>query len=161
MNYWLMKSEPNTYSLADLAREGQTCWDGVRNYQARNLMRDEMQVGDLVLFYHSNAAPMGVVGVAQISRAAYPDPTAWDPADPHYDPKSQEDAPVWVMVDIAYVATLPRIVTLAEIKADPELQTVMVAQKGSRLSIQPVSEAHFARVCCLGGWEPYANGSPA
>ena len=154
MNYWLMKSEPGAYSLADLERDGRTCWDGVRNYQARNFMRDGMAVGDRVLFYHSNTEPTGVVGVAEVCRAAYPDHTAWDPADPHYDPASRQESPTWLMVDIAYVATFPQIVTLADLKADAALTGIMVAQKGSRLSVQPVSEAHFRRVCELGGWTP-------
>ena len=151
MNYWLMKSEPGVYSIDDLKRDGQTCWDGVRNYQARNFMRDGMAVGDRVLFYHSNAEPMGVAGVAEVCRAAYPDHTAWDPADPHYDPASRQESPTWLMVDIAYVATFPRLVSLADIKADPALAGMVVAQKGSRLSVQPVSEEHFRRVCELGG----------
>jgi predicted RNA-binding protein with PUA-like domain len=150
MNYWLFKSEPGAYSLDDLKRDGQTCWDGVRNYQVRNFMRDNMAVGDRVLFYHSNAEPTGVVGVAEICRAAYPDHTAWDPSNPHYDPASRQEAPTWLMVDIAYVSAFVRLVSLAEIKADPALAGMMVAQKGSRLSIQPVSEAHFQRVCELG-----------
>jgi predicted RNA-binding protein with PUA-like domain len=151
MNYWLMKSEPGVYSLDDLKRDGQTCWDGVRNYQARNYMRDGMAVGDRVLFYYSNAEPTGVAGVAEVCRAAYPDHTAWDPANPHYDPACRQETPTWLMVDIAYVVTFPRLVTLVEIKADPALAGMMVAQKGSRLSVQPVSEAHFRRVCELGG----------
>ena len=152
MAYWLMKSEPGVYSIDDLKREGTTHWDGVRNYQARNFMRDGMRVGDKVLFYHSSATPMGVAGIAEIVREAYPDPTAFDPNDPHYDPKSKPDAPTWLLVDIAYVATFPRLVTLDEIKADPKLVGIIVAQKGSRLSVQPVSEAHFRRVCELGGY---------
>jgi predicted RNA-binding protein with PUA-like domain len=154
MNYWLMKSEPGVYSLADLERDGKTCWDGVRNYQARNFMRDGMMVGDRVLFYYSSTDPTGVAGVAEVCRAAYPDHTAWDPSDHHYDPASRKEAPTWLMVDIAYVATFPQIVSLAAIKADPALAGMMVAQKGSRLSVQPVSEIHYHRVCELGDWMP-------
>ena len=150
MAHWLMKSEPNVFSIDDLKRDGTTHWDGVRNYQARNFLRDGMKIGDKVLFYHSNATPMGVAGVAQIVREAYPDPTAFDPTDPHYDPKSKPDAPAWVMVDISFVETFARIVTLEEIKNDPDLAGMIVAQKGSRLSIQPVSEEHFRRICALG-----------
>jgi predicted RNA-binding protein with PUA-like domain len=150
MAYWLMKSEPSVFSIDDLKREGQTCWDGVRNYQARNFMRDQMKLSDRVLFYHSNATPTGVAGIAEIVREAYPDHTAFDPADPHYDPKSDPNAPTWVMVDIGYVATFPRFVTLDEIKAEPGLAGIVVAQKGSRLSVQPVSEEHFKFLCMLG-----------
>lgn len=150
MAYWLMKSEPSVFSIDDLKREGQTCWDGVRNYQARNFMRDQMKLSDRVLFYHSNATPTGVAGIAEIVREAYPDHTAFDPADPHYDPKSDPNAPTWVMVDIGYVATFPRFVTLDEIKAEPGLAGIVVAQKGSRLSVQPVSEGHFKFLCMLG-----------
>ena len=150
MAYWLMKSEPSVFSIDDLKREGQTCWDGVRNYQARNFMRDQMKLSDRVLFYHSNATPTGVAGIAEIVREAYPDHTAFDPADPHYDPKSDPNAPTWVMVDIGYVATFPSFVTLDEIKAEPGLAGIVVAQKGSRLSVQPVSEEHFKFLCMLG-----------
>lgn len=158
MAYWLIKSEPSVFSIEDLKRVGTTHWDGVRNYQARNFMRDGMRVGDRVLFYHSNAAPMGVAGIAEIVREAYPDHTAFDSSDPHYDPKSKPDAPTWLMVDIGYVTAFPRIVTLDEIKADPQLAGMVVAQKGSRLSVQPVSEEHFRRVCELGGVADRSSG---
>ncbi len=157
--YWLIKSEPGSYSIEDLQRDGETCWDGVRNYQARNFMRDGMQAGDLVLFYHSNAVPTAIVGIARVARTAYPDPTAWDPTHAHYDAASTPAAPVWLMVDIGYVATLPRAVTLAEIKADPILSGMVVAQKGSRLSVQPATEEQFRRVCELGGWSLEPTGT--
>ena len=135
--YWLMKSEPGTYSIEDLKQDGKTCWDGVRNYQARNLMRDEMQVGDGVLFYHSREKPMGVYGIAEIVREAYPDDSAFDPQDKHYDPKSDPANPTWMMVDIGYVGMLETPVTLDMLKQTPGLEKMMVIQRGSRLSVQP------------------------
>ena len=138
---WLMKSEPDVYSIADLERDGFTCWEGVRNYQARNLMR-EMQVGDSVLFYHSNAKPPGVVGLARVSREAYPDHFAWEVDHKYFDPKSAADDPRWWMVDVEYVDTLPRLVSLDELKSAPGLEN-MVVTKRSRLSVQPVSDEEF------------------
>ena len=146
---WLMKSEPEVYSLDDLARDGQTGWEGVRNYQARNFMRDDMAVGDLVLFYHSNAQPPGVAGLARVCRAAYPDPAAFDPASPYFDPKSKPEAPAWLRVDVAYVGHLARFVPLERLKADPELVGMLVIQRGQRLSVQPVSGPHLLRVLAL------------
>lgn len=139
--YWLMKSEPDVYSIDDLAAEPDrtACWDGVRNYQARNFMRDEMSVGDGVLFYHSNASPPGVVGTAVVAREAYPDHTQFDPQDPHYDPKATQDAPRWFMVDIRFERRFPRLVPLAELKATPGLEDLPLVRKGSRLSVMPVS----------------------
>jgi len=142
-----MKSEPGEYALADLAADGRTDWEGVRNYQARNYMRDEMRVGDQVLFYHSNARPSGVVGRARISRTARPDRSALDPASAYYDPRSTPEKPIWVAVELAYEETFARILSLAEIKADPVLGTMLVARKGMRLSIQPVEPPHLRRVC--------------
>lgn len=148
--YWLMKSEPDAYGLDDLEREGTGCWDGVRNYQARNYMRDDMRVGDLVLFYHSNAKPIGVAGVARVSREAYPDHTALDPNEDHYDPKATEDDPIWVMVDLEFVERLATFVTREMLKADPALADMLVLARGQRLSIMPVEKRHFDRVCKLG-----------
>jgi len=146
--YWLMKSEPGSYSIEDLERDGTTHWEGVRNYQARNLMR-EMAEGDLVLFYHSSADPAGVAGVARVERSAYPDHYSWDPGSRYFDPKSSPDQPRWWMVDIAFVERLPRVVPLAELKADPALQEMLVTGN-SRLSVQPVEPAEFRRVLELG-----------
>lgn len=146
---WLMKSEPGTYSIDDLARDGRTQWDGVRNYQARNLMR-EMQAGDRVLFYHSNAKPPGVAGLARVVREAYPDPTARDPESAYYDPKASEADPRWYMVDIEFVERLPRLVPLADIKAAEGLAD-MVVTKRSRLSVQPVTDEEYRIVCAMGG----------
>jgi predicted RNA-binding protein with PUA-like domain len=141
--YWLVKSEPNVYSIADLQRDGRTFWDGVRNYQARNFMRDDMRMGDGVLFYHSTAQPMGIYGVAEVVREAYPDHTAFDPANPHYDPKSDPANPTWMMVDIGYVGTFKAPITLSMLKQTPGLDKLGVVQRGSRLSMQPVSREEW------------------
>jgi predicted RNA-binding protein with PUA-like domain len=150
-NYWLVKSEETCYSIDDLARDGKTMWDGVRNYQARNYMRDGMKLGDKVLYYHSNSEIIGVVGVAEVVREAYPDHTALDPLNDHYDPKATAENALWIMVDIGFVSKFPRPVSLQEIKDAPDLAGMVVAQKGSRLSVQPVSEEHFQVVCKMGG----------
>ncbi|WP_269525102.1 EVE domain-containing protein [Coraliomargarita parva] len=148
MKYWLMKSEPDVFSFEDLkSRPGQTePWDGVRNYQARNFMRDDMQVGDLILFYHSNTNPPGVAGIAQVASEAYPDPTAFDKKSKYYDPKSNPDSPRWVLVDVKYKADLKRLVALEEMKAMPELQEMRVLQRGNRLSITPVTQSEFEAI---------------
>lgn len=147
---WLMKSEPSVYSLDDLARDGTTGWEGVRNYQARNLLRDDARVGDLVLFYHSNADTIGVVGLARICRAGYPDPTQFDPAHRYHDPKADPANPRWVRVDLAFEEAWAGVVTLDALKADPALDGMLVTRKGQRLSVQPVEAAHFDHVVALG-----------
>ncbi len=136
MKYWLMKSEPSAYSIDDLEREGSTRWEGVRNYQARNYMRDEMRVGDKVLFYASSADPSGVTGLAEVSREAYPDPTA--------------DEPNWVVVDIRFAGKFPDIVSLETLKSTRGLEEMIVTKKGSRLSIQPVKKGEYDIVAKLG-----------
>jgi len=151
MRYWLMKSEPEAYSIQDLAQDGKTGWEGVRNYQARNLMRDDMQVGDLVLFYHSNAVPPGVVGLARISQTGVVDPSQFDSGGHYYDPKSSPDKPRWIMVEIEYCETFSRFLSLAELKNIPALEGLVLLQKGSRLSVQPVSQEHFELICELAG----------
>lgn len=143
--FWLVKSEPDVYSIDDLARDGATTWEGVRNYQARNLMRD-MALGDRVLFYHSNAEPPGVVGICEVTRLAYPDPTQFDPESHYHDAKSRPDAPRWDRVDVGFVERFPRVVTLAELKADDALEGMIVREKGTRLSVTPVTREHFERV---------------
>jgi len=148
-SYWLMKSEPDAYSIDDLERDGTQPWDGIRNYQARNNMR-AMNVGDLVLFYHSNAKPPGVVGVAKVCKTVYPDHTAWDPDSKYFDPKSPEDAPRWEMVDVEFVEKAPRMASLDDLKADPALEGMVVTQR-SRLSVQPVGKEHFQHVLKLIG----------
>ena len=149
MRHWLMKSEPDAYSIDDLARDGVEPWTGIRNYQARNLMRDEMSVGDRVLFYHSNAKPPGVVGIAEIASAAYPDPTQFEPDSTYFDGASSPDDPRWLLVDVRYVAHVDRTVGLPEIKADPALAD-MVLVKRSRLSVQPVTADEFDHIVALG-----------
>ena len=142
---WLMKSEPDVYSIDDLERDGTEPWEGVRNYQARNFMR-EMAEGDLVLFYHSNAKPPGVAGICRVSRAAYPDPTQFDPKSDYYDAKSKQDEPRWSRVDVGFVEKFAKEVSLQALKDDPALTGMRVTQKGSRLSVQPVDAKHFRRV---------------
>ena len=144
MNYWLFKSEPNCYSIDDLKRDKVEHWDGTRNYQVRNMMRDDIKVGDTVLFYHSNAGKeTGVVGTARVVREGYPDFTAMDPGSEHPDPKHTEEKPIWYMVDVKYVSTFPRVVTLAEVKETKSLADMKLVQKGNRLSVFPVSKKHF------------------
>lgn len=160
MNYWLIKSEGACYSINDLKRDKKTAWEGVRNYQARNFMMAginggvAMGVGDLVLFYHSNgtaAQPTGVYGIAKVASAAHVDESQFDPKDEHFDPKSKREKPMWHCVDIAFVEKLARPVTLDDMKLDPKFEGMLVRERGSRLSIQPVSEKHFERVRELGG----------
>jgi len=142
MNYWLMKSEPDVFGIDHLiAMPDQTeHWDGVRNYQARNMMRDQMKVGDQVFFYHSNTKPPGIVGIMQVVREGYPDFTAWEnPEGKYYDPKSTEDNPRWFMVDVKFVRKFKRTITLDALKAHPALQEMAVVRKGNRLSINPVT----------------------
>jgi len=145
-----MKCEPDAYTIDDLARDGVTSWEGVRNYQARNFMRDDMQVGDGVLFYASNADPSGVTGLAEIARAGYPDHTAWTKGHTYFDPSSSKDAPVWYMVDIRFVERFPEIVSLETLKHTRGLEQMMVTRKGSRLSVQPVTRAEWDIVVRLG-----------
>jgi predicted RNA-binding protein with PUA-like domain len=147
MRHWLIKTEPETYSFADLLREPQrtTAWHGVRNYQARNLMR-EMAVGDRVLVYHSSCEPPHVAGLARVVRTAYPDPSAWDPKSEYHDPASTAEQPRWEMVDVQAEEALPAPVTLAELKANPALSRMAVVQRGQRLSVQPVTADEYAEV---------------
>lgn len=149
--YWLVKSEPDVFSIDDLAKSPKqtTFWDGVRNYQARNMLRDEMKLGDQVLFYHSNANPPGIAGLAKVVREGYPDHTAWDPADPHFDPKTDPTKPAWMMVDIQLVKKFDRELSLPELREVPELADMVLLRRGSRLSVQPVTEAEFATILKL------------
>lgn len=150
IKYWMMKSEPSVYSIDDLKRDGFTSWEGVRNFQARNMMRDEMTEGDLILFYHSNAKPPGVAGVCRVCREAHPDTTAQDPKSSYYDPKSSAKNPIWYMVEVEYVEKFPDFVSLSELRNTPELKNLNVLQKGSRLSILPVDPKHFDMICKMG-----------
>jgi predicted RNA-binding protein with PUA-like domain len=148
MNYWLMKTEPDVFSFEDLkACKNQTePWDGIRNYQARNFMRDAMKVGDPVLFYHSNTSPPGVTGIAEVASKPYPDPTAFDEKSNYYDPKSDPDNPRWMLVDVKFKAELKRYVPLDEIKTIPECAEMRLIQRGNRLSITPVTRAEFQAI---------------
>lgn len=147
--YWLMKSEPDAFSIDDLARKKQAPWDGVRNFMARNHM-DAMRVGDLVLFYHSSCTPPGAAGIARVCRTAYPDPTAFDPKSQYYDERSTKDAPRWRMVDVEFVSKLPQMVTLESMRAAAELADMVVLRPG-RLSVQPATFAQFVHVVRMGG----------
>lgn len=147
--YWLLKSEPDAYSIHDLQRDRTTTWEGVRNYQARNLLRDEIGEGDGVLFYHSSADPPGVAGIARVTRSGYPDPTARDPQSRYYDAKASDDDPRWFMVDIEFVERFPDVVPLGTLKDEPGLETMVVTTR-SRLSVQPVTPAEFEIVRKLG-----------
>ena len=152
MAYWLMKSEPSVFGIEDLAAQPNATdhWDGVRNYQARNFMRDQMRLGDEVFFYHSNCREPGIVGIACIAREAYPDHTALDPDSPYFDPKSDPDNPRWFMVDIQLVRRLARTITLTEIKSHADaLEGLPLIKKGNRLSVMPVDEAHWRYIVGL------------
>ncbi len=144
-----MKSEPDVYSIHDLEQDGSTHWDGIRNYQARNTMRDDMRVGDLVLYYHSNAKPPGVVGVAKVCKEAYPDHTQFDPDSKYFDAKSDPDNPRWLMVDIEHVRTFDELIPLDQLREDPALDGMPLLQKGQRLSVQPVEPHHFEHILQL------------
>ena len=151
MNYWLMKSEPDVYPFEQLVKDGKTHWDGVRNYQARNMMRDTMKENDLVLFYHSNTKPPHVAGIAKVVNEGYPDFTSWD-ADGHYfDPKSTHENPRWFMVDLAPVHGFETIVSLPDMKANPRLDGMPLLRKGQRLSVQHVDEPYFDEVLTMAG----------
>jgi len=141
MSYWLMKSEPNAFSIDALteSKNQTTHWDGVRNYQARNMLRDEMKVGDQVFFYHSNANPPGIVGTMKIVKEGYPDFTAFDPEDHHFDPKSNPDNPRWYMVDVQLIKKFKSLISIDELRQYPELQEMMILRKGNRLSITPIT----------------------
>lgn len=151
MNYWLLKTEPNTFSIQDLAASPRrtTHWDGVRNYQARNFMRDDMRVGDGVLVYHSNANPPAVVGTATVVRAGYPDGTAFDPKDPHFDPKSNPVEPTWFRMDIRLDAIFEAPLPLDSLRSTAALKDMELLRKGSRLSVQPVRKSEFETILKL------------
>lgn len=148
--YWLMKCEPDSYRIADLERDGTTGWEGVRNYQARNFLRDDFREGDDVLFYASSTDPSGVTGLARVVRAGYPDPFAWRKGHHYYDERSTKENPVWFTVDIAFVERFPETIALETLKKTPGLEKMAVTQRGSRLSIQPVTKKEFEIVARLG-----------
>jgi predicted RNA-binding protein with PUA-like domain len=149
--HWLVKTEPDTFSIDDWAKEPNqtTCWDGVRNYQARNFLRDQMQVGDGVLIYHSSTVPPAVVGTGVVVRAGYPDHTAWDKKNPHYDPASTKDKPRWFMVDIRLERKFKRPLSLESLREIPALKDMELLRKGSRLSVQPVGENHWKKILAM------------
>ncbi len=149
MNYWLLKSEPSEYGIDDLRREVVDHWDGIRNYQARNMIRDDMKKGDLAFFYHSNCAEPGIVGIMTIAREAYPDHTAFDPKEKYYDPKSDTDRPRWFMVDVRYKRKLNRTISLKELRTHPKLADLALLRKGNRLSIMPVTQQQWKYILTL------------
>jgi predicted RNA-binding protein with PUA-like domain len=151
MNYWLMKSEPSCFSLDDLKRlpNGTEHWDGVRNYQARNLLRDEIKTGDGILFYHSNCLEPAIVGLAKVVREGYPDHTARDPREKHFDPKATDDKPIWYMVDVQYLCHLPKPLSRADLRRHPLLSGMGVLRKGNRLSVQPVTLLEWQTILAL------------
>lgn len=149
MKYWLMKSEPDTFSIDDLKRKKHEAWDGVRNYQARNFMRDDMRVGDGVFFYHSNCAEPGIAGIAEVASDAYPDPTQFDPKSKYFDAASSRDNPRWELVDVKFVKKLKRVVTLDELKHHPKLEGMTLLRKGNRLSVMPVDAAEWKYILGL------------
>ena len=141
MKHWLFKSEPDCFSIDNLSKRPKqtTGWDGVRNYQARNMLRDDIKKGDLVFFYHSNSQPPGIAGIAEVVKEGYPDHTAWDLNSDHYDPKSTPENPRWFMVDVKFVEKFPQLIPLEELKQHPKLKEMMINRKGNRLSITPVT----------------------
>tara|TARA_B100000683_G_scaffold274532_1_gene322948 strand:+ start:1124 stop:1567 length:444 start_codon:yes stop_codon:yes gene_type:complete len=147
-----MKSEPHVYPYSQLVADGSTHWDGVRNYQARNIMRDDMKVGDMVLFYHSNTKPPHVAGIARICKEGYPDFTSWDTNSKYYDEKSTPENPRWIMVDIEPVMEIDKV-SLPDIKSNPLLSDMPLVQRGQRLSVQPVSKEQYQEICKMGGVE--------
>jgi len=146
--FWLVKSEPSVFSWEDLkkTKNQTTFWNGVRNYQARNYLRDEMKIGDLVLFYHSNADPLAVMGVCEVVKEGYPDHTQFDPSDDHYDPKADPKNPTWFMVDLKLKSEFKKPVTLEQIKTNPKLKDMKLVQKGNRLSVMPVTKTEFDEI---------------
>ena len=149
MNHWLMKSEPDAFSIDDLKRKKREPWDGVRNYQARNFMRDGMRPGDKVFFYHSNCAVPGIVGIAEVATDAYPDPSQFDPKSKYFDAGSSRDNPRWMLVDVKFVKKLKRTISLDELKGDPALEGMALLRKGNRLSVMPVDAAHWKYILTL------------
>lgn len=151
--YWLMKSEPDVFSIEDLKRKDKSLWDGVRNYQARNFMTQEMRVGDLVLFYHSSATPPGVAGLAKISSQAQPDPSQFDKKSEYYDEKATKENPRWFCVEVQFVEAFKELFSLDEMREDKQLKDMLVLKRGQRLSIQPVSSKDFSHICKKRGYK--------
>jgi predicted RNA-binding protein with PUA-like domain len=149
MANWLMKSEPDVYSIDDLKRDRREPWDSIRNYQARNMMRDDMRIGDKIFFYHSNCKEIGITGIMKVASEPYPDFTQFDPKSNYFDPKSSADNPRWQLVDVAFVKKFKRTITLTELKAQPGLEDMVLVRKGNRLSIMPVSDEHWELILGL------------
>jgi len=149
MAYWLMKSEPDVYSIDNLARDGREMWDSIRNYQARNMMRDDMRIGDEIFFYHSNCKEPGIVGIMKVASEPYPDPIQFDKKSRYFDEKSSKENPRWILVDVEFVRKLSRNVTLTEIKAEKSLEDMILARRGNRLSIMPVEKKHWNKILKL------------
>ena len=143
MAYWLMKSEPDVYSIDDLRRDGREMWDSIRNYQARNMMRDDMRIGDKVFFYHSNCKEPAIAGIAKVASKPYPDSTQFDKKSRYFDPKSTQDEPRWILVDVEFVRKFKKPITLAEIKANKDLEDMILVRRGNRLSIMPIEKNHW------------------
>ena len=154
MSHWLIKSEEDVFSIANLKRDQKTTWEGVRNYEARNLMRDKMKPGDLALFYHSNSKPSGIAGLAKVLRVDLPDPSQFDKKSEYYDATSDEADPRWRMIEVGFVRQFRKVLPLDLLKAEKALAKMPLLAKGSRLSVQPVSDAHFAHVLKLVGSAP-------
>lgn len=150
MKYWIIKSEPSCYSIYDLQKQKIGHWDGVRNYQARNFLRDDMKKDDLCIFYHSNATPSGAAGVCRIVKEGYPDHTAFQPMEKHFDPDSDPKNPRWFMVDVAFEKVFPKFIPLSEIKENTLLSHIALVQKGSRLSVMPIDKNAFEEICKMG-----------
>ncbi len=149
MTHWLMKSEPDVYSIDDLERDGREMWDSIRNYQARNMMRDDMRIGDEIFFYHSNCKEPAIVGISKVCSEPYPDPVQFDETSRYFDPKSSEDNPRWILVDVEFVRKFADPITLAELKTRPELEGMILTRRGNRLSIMPVTDEHWDVVVSL------------
>lgn len=158
-SFWLLKCEPDVYSIHDLARDGKTGWDGVRNYQVRNFMRDTMKAGDLGIFYHSNAEPSGAAGVLEILRTGLPDPSQFDRKSDYHDPKSDPKDPTWIMCEVGFVEAFPEVVSLERLRGEPALSGMQILQRGNRLSITPLARAEFDAVRTLGSPRGNARGS--
>ena len=149
MACWLMKSEPDVYSIDDLQRDGREMWDSIRNYQARNMMRDDMKIGDEVFFYHSSCKEPGVVGIARVASKPYPDPVQFDKKSRYFNAKSDKDNPRWILVDVEFVRKLKRNITLTDIKAEKSLEDMILVRRGNRLSIMPVEKKHWDKILSL------------
>ena len=150
MNYWLLKTEPDSYSITDLRKDGTTSWGGIRNYQARNYLRDDMEKGDLCLFYHSSAKPMAVMGICEVVKEAYPDETQFDPSDDHFDIDSEMDKPRWYAVDVAFRKIFHSPVLLSQMKNNSKLADMKLLNRGTRLSVLPVTKKEFEEIVRLG-----------